>query len=196
MSGFEINWEEQWRIHACNYHNGYAHIHFPQGTLKLLPGPGFGDFSHPTTKLVMRLMEGRVNNKTVIDMGCGSGILSLASLFLGANGAIGVDIDPLAVSHSRQNASLNGLDSKTEFYLPEQFVLPFNTSTLVVMNMISSEQEIVLQQHSELWNSIPELIISGILVEEQEEYLMRLMTKGWKKQAMLQEDGWCAFYLI
>lgn len=77
--------------------------------LNIEPGLAFGTGSHPTTRLCLETLERYVSdNSTVLDMGCGSGILSVASLLLGAKSALGVDIDKLAVKTAKENAEKNG----------------------------------------------------------------------------------------
>lgn len=79
--------------------------------LHIEPGLAFGTGSHPTTKLCLETLEKYIDeNSTVLDIGCGSGILSIASLLLGAKSAFGVDIDSLAVKTAAANALENGFD--------------------------------------------------------------------------------------
>ena len=85
----------------------------PQGrtVLHIEPGLAFGTGSHPTTKLCLETLENYISeNSTVLDIGCGSGILSIASLLLGAKSAFGVDIDKLAVKTALKNAKENGFE--------------------------------------------------------------------------------------
>lgn len=85
----------------------------PAGTgvpIVLDPGAAFGTGSHPTTRLCLEWLESRVGSSdTVLDYGCGSGILGIAALKLGARAAIGVDVDPLALEAARYNAERNGV---------------------------------------------------------------------------------------
>lgn len=84
------------------------------------PGLAFGTGTHPTTSLCLQWLDGLdLNGKTVIDFGCGSGILAIAALKLGAAKAIGIDIDPQAIQASRDNAQRNGVSERLELYLPQ-----------------------------------------------------------------------------
>ena len=87
--------------------------------LKLKPGPGFGDLSHPSTRLVLKLMAKRIEGKAVLDVGCGSGILALAALSMGAASVCGIDIDQEALMHAEVNARLNDMQDAIKFVLPE-----------------------------------------------------------------------------
>ncbi|MES2345510.1 MAG: 50S ribosomal protein L11 methyltransferase [Chlamydiota bacterium] len=182
-----INWEEQWALFAPNFHEGHAHIELQNGrTLKLKPGPGFGDLSHPTTRLCLSLLEKHVTKKTcLLDIGCGSGILSLASSLLGAKATHGIDIDEGALIHARLNKQTNHLStvhfSKT---LPQNF-LP----NLIIMNMIESEQRCA-------WNYKFQdalVITSGILNTQRSHYLQLTTSWGWTLLSEQSEASWLSF---
>ena len=89
--------------------------------LSLDPGLAFGTGTHPTTALCLEWLDGQdVSGQQIIDYGCGSGILGLASLLLGADHVIGVDTDPQALEASRENARRNKVEeSRLDLYLPE-----------------------------------------------------------------------------
>ncbi|MFM4995241.1 50S ribosomal protein L11 methyltransferase [Aeromonas sanarellii] len=83
------------------------------------PGLAFGTGTHPTTALCLQWLDGLdLAGKTVVDFGCGSGILGIAALKLGAARVIGIDIDPQAIQASRDNAMRNGVADQIELYLP------------------------------------------------------------------------------
>lgn len=176
-----IDWKKQWELHAPNFLSGRAHVSLkeyggPDKTFVMAPGPGFGDLSHPTTRLMLTLMPKHITNP-VIDVGCGSGVLSFAAKLSGAPSVQGIDIDLDAIAHAKENASLNNLDctfSQTLTLLPP--------TPLILMNMISSEQK-------EAWASLPHfpgamLIVSGFPIEEKPpiygKVLQSLDLEGWK----------------
>jgi len=158
-----IDWNEQWALHAPHFKNGLAHVNLqdyggPDKQFCMRPGPGFGDLSHPTTQLMLHLMPKQITSP-VIDVGCGSGALSLAAKLRGASEVFGIDIDGDAIIHARKNAKQNNLDCTFGKTYAKSFKHP-----LILMNMISSEQKVA-------WISLPEwehytLIVSGIPVEE------------------------------
>ncbi|MGY3930551.1 50S ribosomal protein L11 methyltransferase [Aeromonas encheleia] len=83
------------------------------------PGLAFGTGTHPTTALCLQWLDGLdLVGKTVVDFGCGSGILGIAALKLGAARVIGIDIDPQAIQASHDNAERNGVAGQIELYLP------------------------------------------------------------------------------
>jgi len=121
------NWMEAWKLHYQPIPIGKRLMILPAWMeltdpsrigIRIDPGMAFGTGAHPSTQLCLALLEtlfdqaGPENLKTVIDIGCGSGILSVAALKLGANFALGVDIDEPAIVNSRENAENNGVASE------------------------------------------------------------------------------------
>ena len=114
----ETNWEESWKENYPPQYIGENLIVLPywnadkhEGRTPIILDPGltFGTGAHPSTQMVMEFMEERLQpGFRVIDLGSGSGILSIAALRLGAKSAVGVDIDPKAESIARENAGYNG----------------------------------------------------------------------------------------
>lgn len=191
-----IDWEEQWSLFAENFSEGKAEIDLSRfggkKILSLLPGPGFGDLSHPTTALMLEMMEGRVENESILDIGTGSGILALAALLLNASSAIGIDIEKDALIHARKNAKLNHLCARFVQKLPSK--IP--SSNICLLNMILPEQKTVLRQRktydrkSKLW------ITSGILKEQRKEYLALTKSWGWHLEKEYKKDGWLGFIFV
>lgn len=104
--------------------------------LKLDPGLAFGTGTHPTTALCLEWLAGQnLRGQTVLDYGCGSGVLAIAALLLGAERAICVDIDPQALIATRDNAAVNGVADRIEAMLPGDFI-PF-PADVVVANILA-----------------------------------------------------------
>jgi ribosomal protein L11 methyltransferase len=188
-------WTRQWKLFAPNFRNGKANIDLAAygcaSTLQLFPGPGFGDLSHPTTRLVLHLMQPYVKDRTVVDIGCGSGILSLAAAAMGARQVYGYDIDANAVQHSQRNLSLSPFKDKIIFSLdPPPRV---SSHTVFLMNMISLEQEQAWSMISENIRKPALLITSGVLAESEKQYIDLKTQHGNKLQKVLHEEGWCGF---
>ena len=105
--------------------------------LKLDPGLAFGTGTHPTTALCLEWLAGQeLSGQRVLDYGCGSGILAIAALKLGAASALGVDLDPQALTASQQNARDNGVAAQLRTMMPEEFV-PF-PADVVVANILAN----------------------------------------------------------
>lgn len=192
-----IDWQKQWENHGLNFRDGYVHIDLPLAIvpqwkeLKLTPGAGFGDLSHPTTRLVLHMMNEDVHGKDVIDIGCGSGVLALCAVALGARHVYAIDIDEVALQHSAENALLNEMNDQITFSLPENFSYSQQTKDIMILiNMIMSEQK-------EAWESLASLhpikgtcLASGILAEQKHEYIDWMTSFGWQLKEEHQEDGW------
>ena len=173
-----INWEEQWRLFAPGFKDGYL----PLGTLRLLPGPGFGDLSHETTQLMVEYLP-QVVADCVIDIGCGSGILSLVAKALGAKKVIALDICPEAIVHAKKNAKHNNLH--IQFTLPkEKHRAPF------FMNMIYSEQEQAWQSQAALHTFKGDLVISGLLKKHKKHAIDYWKDYGWNYYTMKTKGEW------
>lgn len=178
----EIDWEEQWATHAPEFREGKAHVKLPTNdTIELLPGPGFGDFSHPTTQLMVDLMACFVRDEVVFDIGCGSGILTIASAKMGAKQNFACDIDPEALMHTQKNAAMNQVDVK--------MATP-PAKPLILMNMIASEQKIAWQENKRPFKT---LITSGILNTEKKDYLTYAFEQGWQLLNEAHLNSWLAF---
>jgi ribosomal protein L11 methyltransferase len=192
-------WQQQWELFAPNFKNGKAHIDLrPYGgnqDLLLAPGGGFGDFSHPTTRLTLKMMAPHVKGATVIDIGCGSGILSLAAAFLGAEKVYGIDIDPEALAHSFKNLKINKLENTVHFSeaLPP---LSLKESVVTVLNMIPAEQKTAWETQKMI-HPIPQTIVtSGVLIEAKPSYLEWASKQGWSYLSEHQEDQWLSISFL
>lgn len=189
---WEADWEAQWALHCPHYKEGHLvldlqEFDFP---LKLIPGPGFGDLSHPTTRLVLQNLVPQALGRTILDIGSGSGILALAAAKAGAKAVYACDIDPDALAHGQQNGALN--DLAVVWTLPEKVPL-LERGTVAVMNMIRSEQELAWGSLRKNHSYITTWITSGVLEEEREVYLREVERRGWVLQEEWEEAGWMAF---
>lgn len=186
----EINWHEEWQKHALGFKDGVAHIVFKKlkipcdKTLLLTPGAGFGDMSHPTTRLALVLMQPHVAGKKVLDIGSGSGILSLAAAHFGAQKVTGIDIDLDAIEHAKENAKLNHLDSLCHFDTSFH-----DSCDIIVMNMIRLEQKAAYKPYP----GCRMAITSGILKEEKNRYLEQTAAWGWVLEEEKALKGWLGF---
>ncbi|HCH2711190.1 50S ribosomal protein L11 methyltransferase [Vibrio parahaemolyticus] len=123
------DWEREWmeNFHPMKFGErlwicpSWREVPEPDAVNVMLdPGLAFGTGTHPTTALCLEWLESMdLSGKTVIDFGCGSGILAIAAIKLGAEKVIGIDIDPQALLASKDNAERNGVADKLEVYLPQ-----------------------------------------------------------------------------
>jgi ribosomal protein L11 methyltransferase len=131
--------------------------------LLLDPGLAFGTGTHPTTALCLEWLDGQdLAGCNVLDFGCGSGILAIAALLLGAPQAVGTDIDPQALEASRDNASRNGIDpARFPVHLPAD--LPQQPAEVVVANILAGPLVSLAPQIGALVKPGGRLALSGIL---------------------------------
>lgn len=159
--------------------------------LVLDPGLAFGTGSHPTTALCLRwLSEFPLKGQSVLDYGCGSGILGIAALKLGASEAIGVDIDPQAVDSTAYNAGNNGVEMPCG--LPD-FPLAKRQFPVVVANILSNPLKVLAPSLCNHVEAGGQLVLSGVLARQAEEVIAHY--RQWIKLAVWAErDGWVCLH--
>jgi ribosomal protein L11 methyltransferase len=220
------NWMEAWKQHYKPILIGQRLLILPAWLespepkripIKIDPGMAFGTGTHPTTQLCLELMEQAFDRgqktedgdrtsvlrlpSTIIDVGCGSGILSIAALKLGAKTVLGVDIDIESVKNSRENADTNGVGE--ELILGQGSVteilsgnFPFKSAPLVVANILAP---IIIRLFdaglADLVESKGEIILSGILAHQAENVIEAAQAKGLKRNDQRQIADWVALSL-
>ena len=162
--------------------------------IELDPGMAFGTGTHPTTSMCMKFMEQYAGQfKSVIDVGCGSGVLSVAAVLLGAEDVTGVDIDPQAVLIAKENVRINGFDDRIRILHGDLTKGIDMKADLIVANLMADL--IVLLSESVLNNLVPEglFVSSGILIKKQKEVKAAIKGAGFEVIDLLEEGEWCAF---
>ncbi|WP_289106302.1 50S ribosomal protein L11 methyltransferase [uncultured Pseudoalteromonas sp.] len=168
------DWEREWmdNFHPIQFGEklwicpSWRDIPDPDAVNVLLdPGLAFGTGTHATTALCLKWLESQdLTGKTVVDFGCGSGILGIAAIKLGAERMIGIDIDPQALEASLDNAQRNGVADKLEVYLPEN--QPEFSADIVVANILAQP---LRELHSVILRLLKpggKIAMSGILEEQ------------------------------
>ena len=154
--------------------------------VRLDPGLAFGSGTHPTTALCLRWLDSLVlRGKAVLDFGCGSGILALAALKLGAAQAIGVDNDPQALVATGDNAERNGVAAHLAVYLPEDE--PAGTYPVVVANILASALDALAETLAARVAPGGRIALSGILHGQEGELLERYAV--WFDRLRTEQDG-------
>jgi len=134
------------------------------------PGLAFGTGNHETTAACLEwLAENNIRGKTVIDFGCGSGILALAAVKLGAEKVYAVDIDPQALKASEENAKRNSITDRLVIAHPEDIQLP--VVDILVANVLLNPLQELASLFSELVQPSGDLVLSGLLSTQAEECL-------------------------
>ena len=160
--------------------------------LELDPGLAFGTGSHPTTRLCMEWLEVHLpTGTTVLDYGCGSGILAMVAKKLGAGSVIGVDIDPQAIASARENSARNHCD--VDYYLPEAFgsVAVGQQYGVVVANILSSPLMLMAPMLAGRVAPGGALVLSGVL-ERQAEAVCAAYAPFITLSVAAVHDGWVA----
>jgi ribosomal protein L11 methyltransferase len=153
------------------------------------PGLAFGTGTHPTTFLCLEWLDANIKGgETVIDYGCGSGILAVAALKLGATYAAGVDHDPEALKASRENAEVNFLTAKQlEISLPESFKSP--EVDLVIANILAKPLIEFAPMLANYVKTGGRILLSGILFE-QSEAVSAVYTQWFEMQPAVFKEEW------
>ena len=157
--------------------------------LLLDPGLAFGTGTHPTTSLCLQWLDAQpLEGCSVLDFGCGSGILAIAALLLGAPRAVGTDIDPQALEASRDNAQRNGIaDERFPVYLPAD--LPQEPADVVVANILAGPLVSLAPQITSLVKPGGRLALSGILHEQADE-VRAAYVADFDLDPTSVQDGW------
>ena len=220
------NWMEAWKTHYKPILIGQRLLILPAWLespepkripIKIDPGMAFGTGTHPTTQLCLELMERSFDDgpqtadgaksstvhgpRSVIDVGCGSGILSIAAIKLGAEKVLGVDIDIESVKNSRENADTNGVGE--ELLLGQGSVteilsgsFQIKSAPLVVANILGP---ILIRLFdaglADLIEPNGEIILSGILDHQAESVIAAGEAKGLKRGEIRQMGDWVAISL-
>ena len=166
-----------------------------RAVLHLEPGLAFGSGTHDTTRLCLETLEKYAYpGKTVLDVGCGSGILSVASLLLGADSAVGVDIDALAVKTAKENGITNGFDE------PKFTVLKGSTTDkvtgkfdIIAANIVADIIIGLCKNVKDFMNPDAVFITSGIIVPREDDVLAAFAENGLEVIARHESGGWLCF---
>ena len=213
------NWMESWKEHYQPIPIGKrmiiipAWLDLPEATrvsIRIDPGMAFGTGTHPSTQLCLELIERTMDSlntagrqaQNVIDVGCGSGILSISALKLGAAFALGVDIDKASVTASRENANANGISPESFFVglgsVTEirDGMFPIRQAPLVLANILAP---VIIRLFgmglADLVTEGGALILSGILAEQAGTVRLSAEEHGLKFVEIRRMDDWVAILM-
>lgn len=160
--------------------------------IELDPGMAFGTGTHETTNMCINALEKYVDrNATVLDIGCGSGILSIAAAKLGADTVIGVDLDPAAVKVSKENVAQNGLIGFVEIRHGDLMEVITEKADIIVANIIA---DVIIQLSETVHRYIKPaglFISSGIILSKKEEVKEKLESEGFELLEEHVRGEWC-----
>ncbi len=193
------DWEREWmsQFHPMLFGNrlwvcpSWKEVPEPDGVnLMLDPGLAFGTGTHPTTALCLEWLDSQMNleEKKVIDFGCGSGILAIASLLLGASQVTGIDLDPQALQATIDNAQRNKIaPEKLQVFLPEK--QPEMQADIVLANILAGPLVTLAPKLAGQTKPGGLLALSGILTEQTDE-IIETYQQWFDIEKPTVKDGW------
>jgi ribosomal protein L11 methyltransferase len=204
----EATWRDAWRADATPVVEGDLRIwpgwwEPPTGedpfvgiTAMIDPGPVFGSGTHPTTRLCLRALRALVQpHARVLDVGCGSGVLSIVALLLGADRALAIDVDADAVAMTQYNALVNGVAESLDVRVGSVAGLPVAQHDLVVANIGAA---VLTELAADLARSTaPDgaVVVSGLLVDQAAPVATTFGQAGLVADTITELDGWTSIVL-
>lgn len=193
------DWEREWmdNFHPMKFGKrlwicpSWREIPEPDAVNVMLdPGLAFGTGTHPTTALCLEWLDSLdLEGKTVIDFGCGSGILAIAALKLGAKSAVGIDIDPQAILASRNNAEANGVADRLQLFLSDDKPTDLKAD-VVVANILAGPLKELYPIISQLPKAQGNLGLSGILAS-QAQSVCEAYAQTFELEPVVEREEWC-----
>ncbi len=202
----DADWNENWKKYFHTSEVGEKLVIVPSWEsynnkdnrvlLNIDPGAAFGTGTHATTSLCLSLLENYVYPDTnMLDIGTGSGILSIASVLLGAKSAIGIDIDAQSVKTAKENAQINKIGNKCEFIVGDLTDKISGKYNVICANIVA---DVIIKLFQDVENFLSDdgvFIISGIIDIRKYEVLAAAKDKGFTILKECYKDNWCAFVL-
>jgi len=161
--------------------------------LSIDPGAAFGTGTHATTSMCLEALEKLVTpDITVLDIGSGSGILSIAAILLGAKDVVGVDIDPVAVKVAKENAALNGVAKKAKYILGNLDEEITDTYDIVVANIVADAIIALSDSAKKRMKKDGYFLCSGIIDIRADEVEAALKERGYRIVEKMVTNNWVA----
>lgn len=200
----DSDWENSWKDYFDILNIGEKFVIVPtwreyeneedKYVINIDPGMAFGTGGHETTSLCIKNLEKYVKpHDNVIDVGCGSGILSIAASYLTDGSLKAVDLDKLAVDVSRENFALNNLENRIE--VDEASLLTKETKKydVIVANILAHIIELMLEDAYKLLEDGGYFITSGIIKDKKDELLEKMLEQGFKLVEETSDNEWYSF---
>ena len=200
----DSDWENSWKDYFDILNIGEKFVIVPtwreyeneddKYVINIDPGMAFGTGGHETTSLCIKNLEKYVKpHNNVIDVGCGSGILSIAASYL-TNGSLkAVDLDKLAVDVSRENFALNNLENRIEVEEASLLTKETKKYDVIVANILAHIIELMLEDAYKLLEDGGYYITSGIIKDKKDELLEKMLERGFKLVEETSDNEWYSF---
>lgn len=200
----DSDWENSWKDYFDILNIGEKFVIVPtwreyeneedKYVINIDPGMAFGTGGHETTSLCIKNLEKYVKpHDNVIDVGCGSGILSIAASYLTDGSLKAVDLDKLAVGVSRENFALNNLENRIEVEEASLLTKETKKYDVIVANILTHIIELMLEDAYKLLEDGGYFITSGIIKDKKDELLEKMLEQGFKLVEETSDNEWYSF---
>ena len=200
----DSDWENSWKDYFDILNIGEKFVIVPtwreyeneedKYVINIDPGMAFGTGGHETTSLCIKNLEKYVKpHDNIIDVGCGSGILSIAASYLTDGSLKAVDLDKLAVDVSRENFALNNLENRIEVEEASLLTKEAKKYDVIVANILAHIIELMLEDAYKLLEDSGYFITSGIIKDKKDELLEKMLKQGFKLVEETSDNEWYSF---
>ena len=200
----DSDWENSWKDYFDILNIGEKFVIVPtwreyeneedKYVINIDPGMAFGTGGHKTTSLCIKNLEKYVKpHDNVIDVGCGSGILSIAASYLTDGSLKAVDLDKLAVDVSRENFALNNLENRIEVEEASLLTKETKKYDVIVANILAHIIELMLEDAYKLLEDGGYFITSGIIKDKKDDLLEKMLEQGFKLVEETSDNEWYSF---
>ena len=203
----EQAWENEWKkyFHAFRVSDTFVIVpdwemdqYVPEEGDRLIriePGMAFGTGDHPTTSMCLELIESIVKPEhRVIDVGTGSGILSIGAHLMGASDITATDIDELSLKVSKENFELNNCSDKIQVRAANLLKDEKTNYDVIIANILAHIVDEMIDDAFERLNANGHFIASGIVLEKSDYIQTRMKEVGFNIERVLEENGWVSIY--
>ncbi|MCL2427146.1 MAG: 50S ribosomal protein L11 methyltransferase [Oscillospiraceae bacterium] len=201
-----VDWNESWKQTVEPFPVGEKLIICPPWNndlfegkviLQMEPGQAFGTGTDETTSLCLEALDNmNLDGTTVLDIGCGSGILSIAGLLLGADSALGIDIDQVAVNTATENATINNVSHRAKYVCGNLIDVVSDKYDIVCANIIADVIITLLPQVKRCLKPDGVLILSGILADREEEVVEIALKCGYIIKERREKNDWVCLVVM
>jgi ribosomal protein L11 methyltransferase len=174
----------------------YTPQHVDEKIITLDPGMAFGTGTHPTTRLTLQALEVAIRgNETILDVGTGSGVLSIASKYFGANDVYAFDLDDVAVQAAQENMDLNEVAKDVHVSANDLLKGVEIEADIIVANILADIIVLMIEDAWRLLKTTGTLIVSGIIEEKKQMVIDGMEAQGFVVDQIFQQKDWYAILL-